>query len=156
MEGETGEINGNYAAIQRATDACQHESRYLQGFCRAVDQSENKTEGYREAARRGNGKTVEMAMMELLRAAQPIAADPLVAPNHITALQDALREVEGLPSSLEEEAPGASCVMNNSGSGSQFLNSGRGSMNNCTGGFMVTGPSSGAKFEYASKEDKGK
>ncbi|KAJ4132558.1 hypothetical protein NW754_015375 [Fusarium falciforme] len=47
MEGETDEINGNYAAIQRAADACHRETRYLQGLCSAVTQSENKTEGYR-------------------------------------------------------------------------------------------------------------
>ncbi|RTE71905.1 hypothetical protein BHE90_013709 [Fusarium euwallaceae] len=148
MPEETQDIKDNYTSIQQTADACRHQIPYLQALFEAVEKSQNKAEEYRKAAQRVQGQPIERVMMDLLQAASIVAVSPFVAQDQITALQDALQEVKGIPPSLSDEVPSGSIILTNNGAGNQFYHGGRGHMNHCSGGLQVTGDNHGATYNH--------
>jgi hypothetical protein len=151
---ETPEVKGKYPGLSKLAKSCQRDAGYLQDIFSAVTDSNEDTpklERYREAVVDGKGRRIETVGKELFKMALDTVAPPLVDAELVKEMREAFEEISRLKPSLKDGPKGAVTLINN-GSGSQFSHSGKGDLNTCSGGIMITGR--GATTHVASENRK--
>ncbi|KAJ5743752.1 hypothetical protein N7533_008622 [Penicillium manginii] len=128
--------------VSRILIQCNKKVTRLDEIFQNVTDSSDAVQQYSRVA---HGVGLEVLMRDILSntielARSPVFATAPVLRSQIEELQEALRKVHMIPSSL----PKASHQFHNSGSGSMNVNTGGGSQNNNTGkGFQFNGPVNG-------------